>query len=222
MVGEPIALSWSGGKDSAMTLHELRGDPRYDVVTLLTTVTDGHDRISMHGVRVELLRAQAAAVGLRVQEVRIPQRCSNADYEHAMGQACTDLRGAGIGTVAFGDLHLADVRAYRERQLAAAGMSGLFPVWGRDTTAFMRDLLTAGFVARVVCLDPGKLSGDAAGRQVDRAFLDDLPDGVDPAGENGEFHTFVTDGPVLERPVKVALGDRVTRDGFCYVDLVPA
>lgn len=205
-----------------MALLALAGDPGYEVVTLLTTVTAGHERISMHGVRVALLREQAAAAGLPVHEVRIPQQCSNADYEEAMGRACEELDRAGIGLVAFGDLYLEDVRAYREDMLARAGMSGVFPLWGRDTAVFMQDVLAAGFVAHVVCLDPAKLPDDAAGRHVDQAFLDDLPDGVDPAGENGEFHTFVTDGPVLSRPIPVRLGERLTRDGFRYADLVPA
>lgn len=221
-MSEQVALSWSGGKDSAMALLALTEDPRYEVVTLLTTVTAGHERISMHGVRVELLREQANATGLPLHEVRIPQTCSNDDYERAMGAACRQLLATDVKIVAFGDLYLEDVRAYREEQLTSAGMRGVFPLWGTPTDRFMREVLERGFQAHVVCLDPARLPESAAGRVVDETFLTDLPPGVDPAGENGEFHTFVVDGPVLSRPIAVRCGERVLRDGFCYQDLLPA
>jgi uncharacterized protein (TIGR00290 family) len=217
-----VALSWSGGKDSAMTLHHLHADPDVEVACLLTTVTEGYERISMHGVRVELLRRQATALGLPAREVRLPQDCSNEIYDAAMGAALADLQHDGITDVAFGDLHLADVRAYREERLAAAGARGVFPLWRRDTHAFVREFLDLGFQAIVVCIDPQALGPAFAGRPLDAAFLADLPPGVDPAGENGEFHTFVWDGPLLAEPVPVTVGERVERNGFWYCDLLPA
>ena len=221
-VSEPVILAWSGGKDSALALWALRQDPRWRVVRLLTTVTEGYDRISMHGVRRELLRAQARAVGLPVTEVLIPPACSNAEYEARMEAALQAPECAGIRTVAFGDLFLADIRAYREDQMRAAGRRALFPLWGQDTAALARTFLDAGFRAVVVCLDPARLDPSFAGREYDRAFLQDLPAGVDPCGENGEFHTFVYDGPVFKAPVSCRRGEVVARDGFVFCDLLPA
>ncbi len=219
----PLVLSWSGGKDSALTLDVLTGDGRAGVRGLLTTVTDGVDRISMHGVRRRLLDDQAAALGLPVRVVPIPERASNEVYEEAMARALAILRDEGVDRVAFGDLHLADVRAYRERQMAEAGMEAVFPVWGRDTAAFAADVLARGFRAVVVCVDGDALDPAYCGRDYDERFLAELPDDVDPCGENGEFHTFVHDGPALAEPIPVVRGEQVTRDGrFRYQDLLPA
>jgi uncharacterized protein (TIGR00290 family) len=218
---ESAVLSWSGGKDSAMTLCALREAGTHDVVGLLTTVTDAYERIAMHGVRTELLTRQAAAIGLPVHQVRLPPSPSNDVYQAVMGEALRELRAQGVSCVAFGDLFLADIRAYREAQMAAAGMRPLFPVWHRDTTGFVRDLLDLGFRAVLACVDTAVLDPSFAGRLLDDSLLDDLPDGVDPCGENGEFHTFVFDGPYFSTPVGFGLGERVTRDGICYQDLVP-
>jgi len=216
-----VALSWSGGKDSAMALLALREAGTHDVVGLLTTVTEGYERIAMHGVRAELLERQATAIGLRVRQVRLPQSPSNDVYEAVMGEALRELRDQGVSHVAFGDLFLADIRAYREAQMAEAGMRPLFPVWRRDTTGFVRDLLDLGFRAVLACVDTSVLDPSFAGRVLDESLLNDLPDGVDPCGENGEFHTFVFDGPCFSTPVGFALGERITRGGLCYQDLVP-
>lgn len=220
---QPVWLSWSGGKDSALTHHVLGAHPGVEVVGLLTTVTAAYGRVSMHGVRVALLRAQAAALGLPVTPVALPADASNGAYEHAMAAALAEARGRGVRRVAFGDLFLADVRAYRERQLAAAGMAASFPVWRRDTAAFAADVLALGFRAVVVCVDAEQLDPAFCGRAFDASFLEDLPGGVDPCGERGEFHTFVYDGPTFAGPVHWRRGRQVTRDGrFRFQDLLPA
>lgn len=218
----PILMSWSGGKDSCVALHELQRSGRYKVAALLTTVTRDYGRISMHGVRRELLARQAEALGLPLHEVFIPVGASNDDYEAAVAQALACHRDRGVETVAFGDLFLADIRAYRDRMMAENRMSAVYPVWGRDTAAFARDFIEAGFKAVVVCVDPAQLDPSFAGRIIDADFLADLPPGVDPCGENGEFHTFVFDGPNFARPVDIVVGERVIRDGFCFCDLAPA
>jgi uncharacterized protein (TIGR00290 family) len=218
---EPVVVGWSGGKDSALALHALRADPAIRVVALLTTLTDPHDRISMHGVRHGLLRAQVTAIGLPLTEARIPAGASNAQYEEAFAAALTAHRARGVRQVAFGDLFLADIRAYRERQLAALEMTGRFPLWHRDTAALAREFIAFGFRAILVCVDPKRLDASFAGRPFDADLLADLPQGVDPCGENGEFHTFVTDGPIFDRPVRCATGTTVTRDGLVFCDLVP-
>lgn len=218
---EPVVLGWSGGKDSALALYALRSEPTIRVEGLLTTLTDQYDRVSMHGVRHRLLTAQAMAVGLPVTEARIPPGASNAVYEEAFGAALAMHRARGIRRVAFGDLFLADVRAYRERQLATVGMSGMFPVWGRDTTELAREFIGLGFRAVLVCVDAARLDASFAGRSFDRDLLRDLPAGIDPCGENGEFHTFVTDGPIFDTPVACTTGETVHRDGYVFCDLVP-
>jgi len=218
---ERIILSWSGGKDSCMALHELRQRGEVEVVGLLTTITGDCDRISMHGVRRDLLHAQAAALELPLHKVIIPPKCVNSDYEAAMGKALAALREDGIRTVAFGDLFLEDIRAYRDRMMATVGMQTLYPVWGRDTRAFIEEFLALDFRAVTVCVDLAKLDLGFSGRMIDAAFLADLPAGVDPCGENGEFHTFVFDGPSLSRPVGFTIGGRVERDGFGFCDLEP-
>jgi len=213
------ALSWSGGKDSALTLWTLR---RQDVEpeALITTVTDAYDRISMHGVRRELLARQADAAGIPLIEVRIPPACVNEVYEARMAQAFASPPLSDVEEVAFGDLFLEDVRAYREERLAATGRSGLFPLWGHDTGVLAREFIAAGFQARIVSLDPRVLDASFAGRAYDEQLLAELPAGVDPCGENGEFHTFVHAGPIFSQPVACETGEVVEREGFVFCDLL--
>ncbi len=219
---EPIVIGWSGGKDSALALHALIADPHVRVAALLTTLTDPYDRVSMHGVRHTLLGAQAAAIGLTLTEARIPAGASNAVYEQSFGAALAAHYSLGVRRVAFGDLFLADIRAYRERQLAALHMTGLFPLWERDTLELARAFIALGFRATLVCIDPRRLDASFAGRSFDADLLRDLPPGVDPCGENGEFHTFVTDGPIFSNPVACAPGVVVHWEGFVFCDLVPS
>ena len=215
-----MALAWSGGKDSALALQALRRDG-VEVAALMTTVTEGYERVSMHGVRRELLRRQAEATGLPLVEVAIPPECTNATYEARMARAFTQPPLDALGFVAFGDLFLEDVRAYREERLALAGRRGVFPLWGRDTTELAREFVRDGFEAFVCCLDPGRLDPGLAGRAYDERLLDELPDDVDPCGENGEFHTFVHTGPVFAEPVPCRTGEVVERGGFVFCDLLP-
>ena len=217
----PVVLSWSGGKDSALALHRLANDPGLRVEALLTTITREFDRISMHGVRRELLEAQAASLGLPLWLNFISKGAANAEYEASMAEAFDRCRGQGVDTVAFGDLFLEDIRAYRDRLLAAHGMRPLYPVWRRDTDRLIREFLDLGFRTAVVCVDPAQLDPSFVGRVIDAQFLADLPSGVDPCGENGEFHTFVFDGPMFADPVGFSFGEIVCRDGFWFCDLVP-
>ncbi len=220
--GAPRALvSWSGGKDCALALHRVRQDGSARVDGLLTTVTDGYDRISMHGVRRALLEAQAAAVGLPLTTVRIPPACTNADYEALTGDALAAYAAGAGESIVFGDLFLADVRAYRERLLRPHALAAHFPLWGEDTAALARRFVALGFRATLVCVDPAQLDPRFAGRAFDDALLDELPPGVDPCGERGEFHTFVHDGPVFRQPVPVLPGEVVERGGFVFADLLP-
>jgi uncharacterized protein (TIGR00290 family) len=214
-----LALSWSGGKDSSLALWVLATEHRVTPRALITTVTDAYERISMHGVRRSLLALQAAAVGLRLVEVEIPAACTNEIYERRMEQAFASEPLCGVDAVAFGDLFLEDVRAYREDRLATAGKRAYFPLWHRDTAGLAREFIAAGFEAILVCVDPAKLDRSFAGRRFDRRLLDDLPTGVDPCGENGEFHTFVFAGPILSAPLTIQIGETVERDGFVFTDL---
>jgi uncharacterized protein (TIGR00290 family) len=220
-VRRKVLLSWSSGKDSAWALQVLRRDPALEVVGLLTTLNATHDRVAMHAVRRELLQRQAEAVGLPLCTVELPWPCSNADYERLVATDLEDARRAGIEAVAFGDLFLADVRAYRERQLEGTGLTPLFPLWGRPTGELAREMIAGGVRARLTCVDPRKLPASLAGRAYDETLLQELPEGVDPCGENGEFHTFVTGGPGFERPVQVTPGEVVEREGFVFADLLP-
>jgi uncharacterized protein (TIGR00290 family) len=222
-VTRDVLVAWSGGKDSALALREIQGDGSYRVAGLLTTVTSEYDRISMHGVRRTLLRRQAVSLGLPLEEVVISPGASNDEYEAKMGAALAALRAGlpGLDTVVFGDLFLADIRAYRERMLARMGMTGLFPLWLRDTRALAHEFVRLGYRAVLVCVDAAQLAGEFAGREFDAELLRDLPPGVDPCGENGEFHTFVYAGPGLQRPVPLERGPVVIRDGrFVYCDLL--
>ena len=215
-------IAWSSGKDSAWALHEIRRAGEVEVVGALTTVTDAFGRVSIHGLREELLRAQLDACGLSALIVRIPYPCPNEIYEREMAAAMAQAKADGISHVIFGDLFLADVRAYREQRLALIGITPLFPLWHRPTAVLAREMIAAGVDARLVCVDLKKLSKDFAGRRFDAALLAELPAGVDRCGENGEFHSFVAAGPMLSRAVPVTVGQTVERDGFAYADLLPA
>ena len=220
-VKEKIVVAWSGGKDSAMALWRLQGDERYQVAGLLTTLTEGYDRIQMHGVRRVLLEAQAESLGLRLIEVWVPMHAGNDAYEAAMKRALGDLREQGVSAVVFGDLFLEDIRAYREKMMAGSGLAPMFPLWREDTRLLSGAFLSAGFRATVICIDPSALPPGFVGLPYDRAFIDDLPEGVDPCGENGEFHTFVHDGPNFRYPLRTMLGVKVERSGFHFADLLP-
>lgn len=211
-------LSWSSGKDSAWSLHRLRADDRYEVVGLLTTINRAADRVAMHAVRSELLRAQAAAAGLPLWPVEIPSPCSNEEYEAAMRVAMARAEAEGVECMAFGDLFLEDVRAYREQKLAATRIEPVFPLWGSDTRALIEEMLAGGLRARITCLDPRVMPRELAGRDLDPALL---PPDVDPCGERGEFHTFAYAGPMFSAPVAIENGEVVERDGFVFADLKP-
>lgn len=217
----PLILSWSGGKDSALALHALKRDPRYRLMGLLTSVNRDYGRISMHGVREDLLDAQAEAIGLPLHKVWLSAKSSNAEYEAAIATKIEEFRRQGICHVAFGDLFLEDIRRYREAQLARAGMEAVFPLWLKPTLALARDFIASGFGATLCCVDGEKLGPEFAGREFDTALLEELPSGLDPCGENGEFHTFVHRSPDFCAPIRCALGERVTREGrFHYCDLL--
>lgn len=223
MAALPKALiAWSSGKDSAWALHEARREGGYDIVGALTTVTDTFARVSMHGVREELLRAQLGAAGLRGIEVRIPFPCANDVYEAKMAAAMQDAVAAGVMHVIFGDLFLADLRAWREAKLATIGVTAVFPLWLRPTDALAREMIEAGVEAHLAVVDLKKLSASFAGRRFDAGLLDALPAETDPCGENGEFHSFVSAGPMLSRKIPVSVGETVEREGFAFADLVPA
>jgi len=220
---EKVLFCWSAGKDSALALYELLKDPAYRVQALLTTVTREYDRVSMHGIRRALLEEQARALGLPLEEVFIAAHGSNEDYEAAMAAALARYKEAGVTLVAFGDIFLEDVRAYRERNLARAGLGALFPLWKRDTRQLAHSLTHLGFRAVTTCVDTHALDARFAGRTIDEQFLAELPDSVDPCGENGEYHSFVSAGPIFRHPVAYTVGETVLREGrFAYCDLIPA
>jgi uncharacterized protein (TIGR00290 family) len=216
-----VLFCWSGGKDSAMALHALRAMPEYRVTALLTTITEEYDRISMHGVRRALLERQADSLGLPLHAVLIPPQCSNAIYEARMQEALEQHFAKGVRHVAFGDIFLEDLRAYREKNLDRIGMRALFPLWKRDTRELASEFLRQRFRAVTVCVDPRVLDESFAGCELDASFFARLPTAVDPCGENGEFHTFVFDGPVFRAPIAFRAGEKVMRDGFCFCDLLP-
>jgi len=221
MVGK-LLMAWSGGKDSALALHEVLAARTHEVTALLTTITKDYDRISMHGVRTCLLEAQSQSIGIPLEEVFIPRQCTNEQYQAAMRAVMERQFAAGIRTVAFGDVFLADVRRYREENLQKVSMSALFPLWGRDSRELAHRFIELGFRAILTCVDTKMLDGAFAGREFDEKFLADLPAGVDPCGENGEFHTFVYAGPIFREPVRCQRGEIVLRDErFNYCDLLP-
>jgi uncharacterized protein (TIGR00290 family) len=214
-----VALSWSSGKDSAWSLHLLRQDPSIEVVALVTTLNEEFDRVAMHAVRRELLELQAESVGVPLWAVALPWPCSNEQYEARMRDLCARALVAGVEAMAFGDLFLADIRAYRERQLAGTGLDPLFPVWQIPTADLARTMIASGLRAKITCVDPKALPKEFAGRDFNPQFLRDLPPAVDPCGENGEFHSFVYAGPEFRHPINVEIGETVERDGFVFADL---
>ncbi len=217
-----ILMSWSSGKDSAWALNLLRQDRDIDVVALLTTFNEEAGRVAMHGVRHRIVELQAHAAGLPLIAVDLPYPCSNAEYEAAMSRALDNaVDRYDVEAVAFGDLHLEDVRAYREKQLSMTGLDPLFPLWGQPTDALAHEMIEGGLRAIITCVDPKQMPTTFAGADFDAALLDTLPAGVDPCGENGEFHTVVTAGPVFEVPLDVVVGDVVARDGFIFADVLP-
>jgi uncharacterized protein (TIGR00290 family) len=221
-MSKKLWLSWSSGKDSAWTLHVLRQQGEYEITGLLTTINSAFDRVAMHSTRRALVEMQAAATGLPLVAVPLPWPCSNADYERIMQEVCDQAVAQGVTAIAFGDLFLADIRAYRERQLKDAGLEPLFPLWKMPTDRLAREMMDAGLRAKLVCVDPNKLDPEFVGRDFDRQLLADLPPGADPCGENGEFHTFVSAGPMFSHEIAVVAGERVERDGFWFCDVLPA
>ncbi len=217
----PVLLSWSSGKDSAWALHILRQNQHYDVKGLFTTINQAYDRVAMHGVRRSLLEAQARAAKLPLHVIEIPDRCVNEDYEAAMAKFVDGALKDGIQAMAFGDLYLEDVRAYREQRLKETAIEPIFPLWGVPTRALAQEMVTAGLRAHLTCIDPRKLNRSFAGRAFDQSLLDDFPEEIDPCGENGEFHSFVSAGPMLSDQIAVQPGEVVERDGFIFADLMP-
>lgn len=216
-----VLLSWSSGKDCAWALHVLRQTDGIEVVGLVTTVNQAFDRVAMHAVRRQLVEAQAEAAGLPLEVIALPWPCPNEDYERLMAAFVGRAAAAGVEAMAFGDLFLDDIRAYRERMLAPTPLRPLFPLWGRDTAALARDMVDAGVAAWLTCVDPNRLDRGFAGRQYDLRLLAELPPDVDPCGEKGEFHTFVAAGPMFTRAIEAVPGEVVERDGFVFADLVP-
>ena len=216
-----VLLSWSSGKDAAWALHTLRLSGEAEVAGLLTTLNAEFDRVAMHAVRRTLLEAQAESVGLPLLQIPLPWPCSNAEYEAALGRALAEARAMwGVTHIAFGDLFLEEIRAYRERQLLGTGLTPLFPLWGRPTSALAREMIAGGLEARLTCVDPKRLPASFAGRAFDAALLQDLPPDVDPCGEAGEFHTFAHGGPMFSHSIPIMAGEVVTRDGFVFADLL--
>ena len=216
-----VLLSWSSGKDSAWALHRLRQREDVELVALLTTFNNAMDRVAMHAVRRGLVRTQAERAGLPLWEVELPWPCSNEQYEARMAEACRRALDAGVEQVAFGDLYLRDVREYRERQLAGTGLEPVFPLWDVPTRALAEEMIAAGVKARLTCVDPRKLGRELVGRAFDGELLAALPEGVDPCGENGEFHSFVYASPAFSAPIAVRAGEVVERDGFVFADVLP-
>lgn len=222
-MSKPKALiAWSSGKDSAYALHEARRCGDYDIVGALTTVTDTFGRVSMHGVRESLLQAQLEAAHLPSVVVRIPFPCSNEIYEREMAEAMSQAKADGITHVIFGDLFLEDLRDYRVARLASIGMGAVFPLWMRPTHQLAREMIAAGLCAHLATIDLAKLPASFGGRRFDEALLSDLPSGTDPCGENGEFHSFVTAGPMFDQAIRITVGETVIREGFAFTDLLPA
>jgi uncharacterized protein (TIGR00290 family) len=214
-------VSWSSGKDSAFALCEARRLGLAEIAGVVTTVNERYDRVAMHGVRSELLDRQIAALNLPAIKVSIPSPCPNEVYEARMADACAAIKESGIHHIIFGDLFLEDIRAYRERTLAALGMTPIFPLWGRNTRRLATDMIDSGLVAHLVCLDPNRTPASLAGRRFDAALLKEFPAHIDPCGENGEFHTVVTQGPMFSAPIGVSIGQTVERDGFVFTDVIP-
>lgn len=217
-----VLFAWSSGKDSAMALHEIRKNGEFDIAALMTTVTEDYDRVSMHGIRRVLVEQQAESIGLPLEKVLITKDTDNAQYEDRMRQFLTGYRDRGVTGVVFGDIFLEDLKKYREDKLAEVGMDAVFPIWKRDTKEMSRTFIDLGFRAVITCVDTEALDGKFSGREYDESFLADLPENVDPCGENGEIHSFVYDGPVFREPIKWTRGEVVLRDErFCFCDVLP-
>ncbi|HLJ87197.1 MAG TPA: ATP-binding protein [Candidatus Angelobacter sp.] len=218
---QKLYLSWSSGKDSAWALHILKRQANYEIAGLVTTFNAAFDRVAMHSTRRKLVEIQALAAGLPLIAVPLPWPCSNAEYETIMTSVCRQAVDRGVKTFAFGDLFLADIRAYRERQLQGTGLEPIFPLWQIPTDKLAEEMIDGGLRAKLVCVDPAKLDSKFVGRDFDRALLSGLPVGVDPCGENGEFHTFAYAGPMFNQAIEIVSGERVQRDGFWFCDLLP-
>lgn len=219
---EKAFVSWSSGKDSAFALYEARRSGLADIAGVLVTINEKYDRVAMHGVRHTLLDRQIEALGLPAIKVMIPSPCPNEIYEARMAEACVAVKARGVFNIVFGDLFLEDIRAYREDKLSSVGMRGLFPLWRRDTGSLAREMIDTGLIAHLICVDPKRLDKSFAGRRFDHALLASLPPGVDPCGENGEYHTVVSAGPMFTNPIEVKAGAVVERDGFVFADVLPA
>jgi uncharacterized protein (TIGR00290 family) len=218
---EQVLVSWSGGKDSAMALYETLNAGRYEVLALLTTMTQDYNRISMHGVRSSLLKQQTESVGIKSEVVFITKDASNEEYELSMGKKLSTYRHEGVSSVVFGDIFLQDLRTYREEKLRIANMNCIFPIWNINTNDLARTFIAAGFKAVTACVDTKALGKQFVGREIDEKFLSELPESVDPCGENGEYHSFVYDGPIFKRPIRFRLGEKVLRDDrFYFCDLI--
>ena len=217
---EKVIFAWSGGKDSAISLYEIQKDEKYKIVSLLTTITEDYDRVSMHGVPRTLVEQQACSLGLPIEEVFISKSSSNEEYESKMREILTRFKQAGISSVVFGDVFLTEVRKYREDNLSKLGMKGIFPIWRQDTAELTRSFIALGFQAVITCVDSRFLDKSFVGRMLDRHFLAELPPNVDPGGENGEFHSFVFDGPIFKERISYKLGERVLRDSFYFCDVL--
>jgi uncharacterized protein (TIGR00290 family) len=218
---EPVVLSWSGGKDSTMAAYHLLASQKYEIRSLLTTVTEEYDRISMHGVRRDLLEQQAESLGIPLHKIMIPKDCTNEIYEARMREAMSHFKAQGIAKIAFGDLFLQDVKQYRDERLAQAGMTGLYPIWMRDTEELVRTFIGLGFKALLACVDTQAIDASFAGREIDHELLRDLPESADPCGEYGEYHSFVYAGPIFKKAIACRAGDRVMRgERFNYCDIV--
>jgi uncharacterized protein (TIGR00290 family) len=221
-VTQKVLFTWSGGKDSAMSLYELQKSKDYEIAALLTSVTEDYDRISMHGVRRILLEQQAQSLGLPLERLYLTRNSSNEEYEAKMRDKLLQYKSHGVSSVVFGDIFLEDLRKYREDNLAQVGMKGIFPIWKRDTAELARTFIGLGFKAVITCVDSQSLEGKFAGRYFDNRFLSELPGNVDPCGENGEFHSFVYDGPIFQERIRFRRGKVVLRDNrFYFCDLVP-
>lgn len=217
-----VWLGWSSGKDSAYALGVLRATPGIEVTGLFTTINGAADRVAMHGVRRPLVEAQAAAAGLPIRIAALPYPCPNGEYERIMTELVAEATGLGVDAMAFGDLFLADVRAYREARLAGTGITPLFPLWGRNTARLAREMIASGMIAHLTAVDPAQIDAGLVGRRLDERLLAELPATADPCGENGEFHSFVSAGPMLARPLEIVLGEVVERDGMVFCDVLPA
>ncbi len=218
---ERVICSWSGGKDSTVSLYEIQKSGEYEVMSLLTTISEDHDRVSMHGVPRTLAEQQAESLGLPLKEVFLPRSCYFEKYESMMEKVLLKFKAGGISSIVYGDIFLEWIKDYREKNLSKLGMKGIFPLWGRKTAELSRQFVALGFQAVVTCVDTKKLDKKFIGRFIDDSFLDELPPGVDPNGENGEFHSFVFAGPIFKKKIDFTLGEVVQRDSYCFIDLLP-